>query len=311
MSIVEQSVEMLRRVRAERPVVPDEDDVRKPGSQSVEGRATGSELVASTGAIATPCRSDWIVRIEVSTLRAAGLVAPQVEERQLAAECRLIKRPLLAEMTSRDRPMGNVVIVTSALPNEGKTFMSVNLALSLALERDREVVLVDGDVVKAQLTKLWGLESEPGLLDLAAMGLELEQAIVKTDYPSLFVLPAGKKSAEATEILRSDRVVSLLASLASDPRRIVLIDAPPLLATSEAAVVTSLGGQVLMVVKAADTPQEAVMRAAEIIAEDKPVSFVLNQVALPPVHGYGHYGDYSYGRPDDISGSSVSGPSAK
>ena len=312
MSIVEQAVEMLQRVGAQLPSDHDEDGARKLGIRSVEVRDAGPKSDAPTDAIAVPCRGDRTVRIEISTLRAAGLVAPQDEERQLAAEYRLIKRPLLAGMTGEDRlPMGNVVIVTSALPNEGKTFTSVNLALSLALERDRQVVLVDGDVAKAQLTKLWGLDGEPGLLDLGAMGLGFEQTIFKTDYPSLFVLPAGNKNAEATEILRSERVASLLASLAGDPRRIVLIDAPPLLVTSEAAVVTSLGGQVVMVVKAADTPHEAVLRAVETIAEDKPVNFVLNQVDPLQVHGYGYYGRYSYGRPDDISGSSVSGPNTK
>ena len=136
-------------------------------------------------------------------------------------------------------------------------------------------------------------------------GCEFEQTIVKTDYPSLFVLPAGNKNAEATEILRSERMASLLASLAADPRRIVLIDAPPLLVTSEAGVVTSLAGQVVIVVKAAETPQEAVARAVETIAEDKPVSLVLNQADAVQVHGYGYYGRYSYGRPDDASGNSV------
>lgn len=312
MSIVEQAVEMLQRVSAQRPAEPVEDEVRTPGAPSLEGRDAGPRADAPTDAIAVPCRGDRIVRIETSTLRAAGLIAPQDEERQLAAEYRLIKRPLLAGMTGENRlPTGNVVVVTSALPNEGKTFTSVNLALSLALERGRQVVLVDGDVAKAQLTRLWGLDGEPGLLDLGAMGFEFEQTIVKTDHPSLFVLPAGNKNAEATEILRSERMASLLATLASDPRRIVLIDAPPLLVTSEAAVVTSLGGQVVMVVKAAETPQEAVLRAVETIAEDKPVSFVLNQAELQQVHGYGYYGRYSYGRPDDISESSVSGHDAK
>ena len=312
MSIVEQAVEMLQRVGAQPPAKPDEDEVRNSAIRPVEVRDAGPKSDAPADPIAVPCRGDRTVRIEISTLRAAGLVAPQDEERQLAAEYRLIKRPLLAGMTGEDRlPIGNVVIVTSALPNEGKTFTCVNLALSLALERDRHVVLVDGDVAKAQLTKLWDLDGEPGLLDLGAMGLGFEQTICKTDYPSLFVLPAGNKNAEATEILRSERLASLLTTLASDPRRIVLIDAPPLLVTSEAAVVTSLGGQVVMVVKAADTPKEAVLRAVETIAEDRPVSFVLNQVDPLQVHGYGYYGRYSYGRPDDISGSSDSGSNAK
>ena len=236
---------------------------------------------------------------------AAGLVAPLDEERQLAAEYRIIKRPLLAGMTGENRlRLGNILAVTSALPNEGKTFTAINLALSLALERDREVVLVDGDVAKAHITHVFGLDGEPGFLDLGATGREFDETIVKTDNPSLYVLPAGNKNAEATEILRSERTAALLTSLAADPRRIVLIDSPPLLVTSEAGVVTSLAGHVVVVVKAAQTPQEAVIRAIESIADDKPVSLILTQADPVQVHGYGYYGRYSYGRPDQTPGDS-------
>jgi Mrp family chromosome partitioning ATPase len=154
---------------------------------------------------------------------------------------------------------------------------------------------------------VFDLDGEPGFLDLGGVGCGFEETIIKTNHPSLYVLPAGNKNAEATEILRSERISSLLALLAADPRRIVLIDAPPLLVTTEAAVVTSLAGQVVVVVKAAETPQEAVTRAIEAIAEDKPVSLVLNQADVVKVHGYGYYGRYSYGRPDDASGNSGSG----
>ena len=103
-------------------------------------------------------------------------------------------------------------------------------------------------------------------------------------------------------------MTSLLASLAADPRRIILIDSPPILVTSEAGVVTSLAGQVVVVVKAADTPQEAVIRAIETIAEDIPVSLVLNQADAVQVHGYGYYGRYSYGRPDGTTDDSGTAP---
>ena len=206
----------------QRPVEPEAEPIRKPIGQLVERREISPAPDAPAAVVVVPCRSDRTVRIDIPALRAVGLVAPQDEERQLAAEYRIIKRPLLAGMTGENRlRLGNVVVVTSALPGEGKTFTTINLALSLALERDRKVVLVDGDVAKAHLTHLFGLDGEPGLLDLGAAGREFEETIVKTDYPSLYVLPAGNKNAEATEILRSERTASLLASLAADPRRIV------------------------------------------------------------------------------------------
>jgi len=297
MSLIEQAVELLQRASAQQPAEAEEEAARQPISRVVERRESRTTPDASTEAAPVPCRSDRIIRIDIPALRAAGLVAPQAEERQLAAEYRNLKRPLLAGMTGESRlKLGNVVVVTSALPGEGKTFTTINLALSLALERDRAVVLVDGDVAKPHMTHLFGLDGEPGLLDLGVEGHKLEETIVRTDYPSLYVLPAGSQNVEATEILRSERTLTLLALLAADPRRIVLIDAPPLLVTSEAGVVVSLAGQVVMVIKAAETPQEAVMRAIETISEDKSVSLVLNQADAASAHGYGYYGRYGYGQ---------------
>ncbi len=312
MSLIEQAVELLQRAGAQQPVEPAVEPNRKPIGRLVQRREDTAAADVPAEASAVPCRGDRTVRIDIPALRDAGLIAPQDEERQIAAEYRMIKRPLLAGMTGENRlQRGNIVVVTSALPNEGKTFTTINLALSLALERNRQVVLVDGDVAKAHITQLFGLDSERGLLDLGAGGCSLDETILRTDYPSLYILPAGNKNAEATEILRSDRMASLLASLAAEPRRIVLIDSPPMLVTSEAGVVTSLAGQVVMVVRAAATPQEAVVRGIESIAEGIPVSLVLNQADAVQVHGYGYYGRYSYGRPDGPSDESGTDPNEK
>jgi exopolysaccharide/PEP-CTERM locus tyrosine autokinase len=240
------------------------------------------------------------VNIDAAALRAAGVIAPASEERRLAEEYRIIKRPLLKAMAGHDpREQRNLVAITSALPGEGKTFTSVNLALSLALERGREVVLVDGDAAKRHLTHIFGLGDESGLLDAGGGDVGgLEHVVCSTDLPSLFIVPAGRPHAEATEILRSERTVELLTSLASNPRRIVLIDCAPLLVTSEAGVLAAVAGQVVVVVKASETPQEVVVRAVEAIAEDKPVSLLLNQVLSAPERHYGYYyGGYGYGHP--------------
>ena len=141
----------------------------------------------------------------------------------------------------------------------------------------------------------------------SADGPDFEDVILRTDIPSLYLLPAGNRHLEATEILRSERTASLLAALASEPRRIVLIDSPPLLVTSEAGVLTSLAGHVIVVVKASETPQQVVEQAIATIAEDKPVSLVLNQVVSMPDHHYGYYGYYGdYGR--EPGGAAVASP---
>jgi exopolysaccharide/PEP-CTERM locus tyrosine autokinase len=302
MSFIERAVEQLQQEKASAPAgEPRQRAVAPPTEPRIEPTKTVPDRPGETVRV-VPCRTDRRVTLDRSALRGPGLIAPENEERRLGEEYRLIKRPLLKAMSGENAaPLSNVIVVTSAVPGEGKTFTSVNLALSLALERNREVVLVDGDVAKRDITRLLKLDDEPGLLDAGgAERRELADTVLGTDVPSLFVLPAGNQHVEATEILASERITALIASLAADPRRIVLIDSPPLLVTSEAGVLASLAGQVVVVVKASETPQEIVLRAIETIAEDKAVSLVLNQVLSVPERSYGHYGYYgeygSYGR---------------
>jgi len=302
MSFIERAVEQIQQQARDStpsaPVKPAPEAAPNPPTPAgpqTERRATPADFPATSHAVQpVPCRSDRTVVMSKSALRAAGEIAPEDEERRLAEEYRLIKRPLLKAIGSdAANRLGNLIVITSAVPGEGKTFTSLNLALSLALERNREIVLVDGDVAKRDITRLFRLDDEPGLLD--AGGAEhrgLAETILRTDIPSLYLMPAGNRHAEATEILASEHMASLLATLASEPRRIVLIDSPPLLVTSEAGVLASLAGQVVVVVKASETPQELVLRAVESIGEDKPVSLILNQVLSMPERSYGYYGYY-------------------
>ena len=314
MSFIERAVEQLQQEKPAAPSLEAQSPRLRPAIEPPAPK--GREPVSTSHGL--PHRGDRRLAVDRMRLRAAGVIAPESEERRLGEEYRLIKRPLLAAIARDDAPaLSNVIVITSAVPGEGKTFTSVNLALSLALERNREVVLVDGDVAKRDITRLFGLDREPGLLDVAgADRRELAESILATDLPSLYVLPAGNQHAEATEILASERMASLLAVLASDPRRIVLVDSPPLLVTSEAGVLASLTGQVVMVVKASETPQEIVLRAVETLPEDKAVSLVLNQVLSVPERSYGHYGYYGeygsngYGRKADQAAGQADGDTA-
>lgn len=299
MSLIERALERLKREAARKEVGPPaQAAMSRVGGADPETRdvAGGQTDIRAT----TPCRADRTVTVDLSELRAFGSLAPPSEERRLAEEYRILKRPLLKQMSENDAGgLRNMISVTSALPGEGKTFTSVNLALSLAMERGREVVLVDGDVAKRDVTRMFGLDGEPGLLDAGAdEEFGLEQTVLRTDLSSLFLLPAGRPHAEATEILRSERTNALLTTLASSPHRIVLIDSAPMLVTSEAGVLASLAGQVILIVKASETPQEVVLRAIEAVAEDARVSLILNKVLSAPERHYGYYyGGYGYGRP--------------
>jgi protein-tyrosine kinase len=232
-------------------------------------------------------------------LRANGLLAPGADERRLAEQYRAIKRPLLGNADPSMRsvlPLGNLVMVASALSGEGKTFTCVNLCLSIARERDWNVVLVDGDASKPHLTQLFSAERERGLMDLLRdPTLLFDDLVMPTDIPGLSLLPAGSADAEASELLASRRMNELCLSLSSaDAARIIVFDSSPLLLTTESVVLASQVGQVLMVVRANSTPQQAVLAALEKLDPEKAINCVLNQTSSADQlsESYGYYGNY-------------------
>jgi exopolysaccharide/PEP-CTERM locus tyrosine autokinase len=243
------------------------------------------------------------VAVDRNALRAAGLLPPEHQERQVADQFRQIKRPLIANATGRGAKKvanGHLIMTASALPNEGKTFTSINLALSLAMEKDITVLLVDADVAKRHLSKIFGVEKEAGLLDaLKNDALDVESLVIPTDIPGLSLLPAGNRTDTATELLSSAHMENTVARLgASSPNRIVLLDSPPLLLTSESRALASVVGQVVVVVCAGRTPQQAVIDAVGHVPSDKNLGFILNQCDVQASEGY-YYGDGYYGESKD------------
>jgi exopolysaccharide/PEP-CTERM locus tyrosine autokinase len=232
-------------------------------------------------------------------LRAAGLIPPENHERRLANEYRHIKRPLVASALGRGGdplPKGRLIMVASALPGDGKTFTSMNLALSIALEKDVNVLLVDADVAKPHISTTFGVDKEPGLVDaLADPQLDIESLILPTDLPGLSILPAGRTNESATELLASERMVQIVATLGhTDARRIVVFDSPPLLLTSESRVLADVVGQIVLVVRAGATSKAAVHDALALLGDDVPVGIVLNQALVGSGDGYYGY-NYGYG----------------
>jgi protein-tyrosine kinase len=235
------------------------------------------------------------VEISLAALRAAGLLAPEEEEAQMAQQYRRIKRPLIVNATGRGGarvPNGHVIMVASALAGEGKTFTTINLALSMSREKDVHVLLVDADVAKAHISRLFGVGEALGLLDVLRDGrIGVESVILPTDVPNLSVLPAGTRSHEPTELLASARMEEVMRALAQhDERRVALVDSPPLLLTTESHAIAQVAGQVVMVVRAAGTPQHAVLAALSYLGDHPMVSLVLNQctVSLPASYYYGY-----------------------
>lgn len=288
MSLVEKALQKQRAARA---------------ASVVGGANTGEEgsppllrePVVERRTLGDPSRT---LKVDREALRVLGILPPATEARQIEHQFRSIKRPLInrafSEAPAIKGPSRRAVMVTSALPGDGKTFTSVNLALSMALERDHTVILVDGDVAKPHVSKLFDIAGEPGLLDvLQNQQIDIASVLLPTDIPGLSVVPVGAQSEHATELLASARMQMVVRSLeAMDPNVIVLVDSPPILLTSEARVLASLFGQVVMVVRAGGTPRQAVLDAIQHLGEGTQVSLVLNQALHA---GDGSYYSYGYG----------------
>jgi protein-tyrosine kinase len=239
------------------------------------------------------------IAVDRLALRAGGYLAEEGKERQFADHFRRIKRPLVEKAMSKGATgEPRVIMITSSLPGEGKTFTSINLALSMALERDVSVLLVDCDVAKRHVGEILGLKAELGLLDaLVDETLDVDSLVVETNLPGLSILPAGRRVETTAELLSSQRMRRLMTDLCQhNPRRIVLLDSPPLLITNEARALLKVAGQVVLVMRAGHTPRHAVQDAVALLGEQQAGGIVLNHVGGGGTDGYyGYYGYGSYG----------------
>ena len=238
--------------------------------------------------------------LDLAKLAALGFVTPDKPRSRIADEFRILKRPLIANSSAKKAvPIkhGNLVMVTSALPGEGKTFSALNLAMSLAMELDRTVLLVDADVARPSLPGLLGMPPTKGLLDvLEDKTLDLNQVLLRTNVEKLSILPSGTPQPHATELLASSAMARLLADMSARYQdRIIIFDSPPLLVTTESRVLATQMGQIVFVVHAEATLQADVLRALATIESCPIKMMVLNQARTvgQGAHGYG-YG-YGYG----------------
>ena len=227
------------------------------------------------------------------------MIVPGSAITPLAEEFRMVKRQLLltaravaAKDTAKAADRARMVLVCSANPDEGKTFCAINLALSMAAEKDVEILLVDADFAKPDVLERLGIPAGPGLLDaLSGAVASVEDCIIDTDVPQLSVLPAGAKSNSDTELLASDRARAILDGLAAaNPRRIVIFDSPPALAASPASVLALHVGQVLVVVRADQTSESDLRDAVSALDGCEHIQLVLNSVSFQP--GGRRFGSY-------------------
>ena len=244
-----------------------------------------------------PAPDPTIALVDRGMLAENGMIVPGAPVGALAEEFRLVKRQLLVTRNriaaSDEGDKARTVLVCSARPGDGKTFCAINLALSLAAERDLEVLLVDADVAKPDVPRRLGLPDGPGLLDaLADPAIDVEALVRRTDVPQLSVLTAGTRTTTDTELLASARTRAVLARLLdAEPRRVVVFDSPPALAASPAGVLAMLVGQVMLVVRADRTPESDLSAAVQLLDGCEHIQLMLNAVSfVPGGHRYGYYG---------------------
>lgn len=233
-------------------------------------------------------------------LREQGMIVPEGAVTALLEEFRIVKRQLL--QSARDAQAkgkgaaAQRVLVCSPLPGEGKTFTATNLALAIAAEKDSEVLLVDADFAKPSVLSVLDLPGGPGLMDaLSDPGIRVEDCVIGTDIPGLWVLPAGNQTTQDSEYLASKRTAQVLDRLTKGaPDRIVIFDSPPALAASPAAELAKYCGQALLVARADATGQSAIEDALSLLANCPDIKLLLNAANFSPSgRRFGSY--YGYG----------------
>ena len=275
-------------------------------------RATIPDLVASNtggeagffrresgaGDAAEPVKRGNGEVLVLERLRAANmLVTGSSLGPNFSDEYRRIKRPLLSNAFGKTSSLverGNLILVTSSIPGEGKTHTAVNLALSIAQERDHTVLLVDCDVTRQGVSYMMGLSDCPGLVDvLENETFTIGDALLRADIHQLSLLAAGKHHEYVTELLASQRMASLVDEIASRYNdRVIIFDGPPLLPTPQTQVLAGLVGQVVFVIEAGNTPQDVVEEALGLVPEEKAVGLVMNKsegVSGRSGYYYGYY----------------------
>jgi len=306
MSLIEQAAKRLEQLRQAGVELPDDNPathvpVHAPLDRNV-ARTSGHDISGSSNdaspAPTTVRPATQQVTLDLDAMAATGLLVPTQSRSLLANEFRVIKRPLIANAMgkgSKPIPNGNLIMVTSALPGEGKSFTAINLAMSMAAEMDHTVMLVDADVARPSVLRMLSLPPAPGLLDLLERKAEVADVLLRTNVDKLTLLPSGTPHPKATEMLASDAMDKLLDDMATRyPDRIIIFDSPPLLLTTESRVLATHMGQIVMVVHASSTLQATVQEALSTIEACPVKLMVLNKARGDGAGGYG-YGGYGYG----------------
>ncbi len=236
------------------------------------------------------------ILVDEGALAKAGLIDQAQPHSRVAEELRIVESKLLRQAFNDDAPSSrkirsNLILVTSALAGEGKSFVSLNVAAGLASQSGRRVILVDADAKPSGLRKTFGHTTAPGLLELVSQnGLNVDNLVVGTAINNLDMLPLGGDAKRSAELFASTRMVELLQELSRRyADRAILLDAPPCLSSSVPHAVAQVVGQVLFVVAAGYTQHEDIEAALGLVQACPQISLVLNKVPPWNAHSFGSY----------------------
>ncbi len=213
-----------------------------------------------------------------------------------AAEQYRIARTKIVHHPSHPR----MLVVSSSTPADGKTLTAINLAAALAIKGEGSVLLADADFRLSAMHDRLGLPSEPGLADVLAGSASLEQSLIRTEqFPMLYVLPAGARPRNPTELLASSRWRAL-CELLGRSFKYVVFDSPPVGAVADYELIQAVCDGVLLVVRPDHTARKPCFQAIKAVPKEKFIGVLLNCVPkwfLRREYRYSDYGyEYGYGK---------------
>jgi protein-tyrosine kinase len=239
-------------------------------------------------------------------LASYGITMPSSARSRTVEEFRLVKRNLMTQLSQSnlitDQRSGRLIMVTSARPGEGKTFISLNLALAFASERDVKALLVDVDTQHSSLQAILGISGEYGIVDVLSGNCELSEVLVQTNVPNLMILPSGRGGPHVPELFSSNRMAILMAEMTRRfADRYIIIDTPPCMASSDAAALAPLVGQIVFIVEAHHTQQVEIEASLSLLSACPRISLLLNKSDTLASEHFGSYEYYyhSQGRESD------------
>ncbi|MEJ5358047.1 MAG: polysaccharide biosynthesis tyrosine autokinase [Desulfobacterales bacterium] len=216
------------------------------------------------------------------------LLAPRSEE---AEQFKILRTNILYPVSGLPP---RTILVTSAAPGEGKSFVAANLAVSIAMNINRYVLLIDADLRKPDLHRRFGYGETPGLGDYLEQGTPLPRFLLKTSVEKLTLLPAGRPPDNPSELISSERMAGLLEEVANRYKdRLIVVDAPPIAVASESGVLARQVEGILVVIRHGKTRREEMQNLLSRVQPEKLLGCFINGIERKAARYYGYY---SYGR---------------